>query len=345
MGFSSFKSYGCKFSKKLLITILSPPPTPVTTTTKLLVAGGNGDNKIALSNDDGITWTLPNNQPFTIVGYGCAFDGNRIVMGGNENIAYSDDYGKTWISTGFATILYVYRIIYFTETNLWFAVGVSNSNQTIAYSNNGIDWISASNTPFSNCFNIVYNGSVYIAVGRSNSNYPMTTSPDGITWTLNETYIPDSRNKSGGFLFFDGNRYIFGGELAYNNGKGNIATSPDGITWDDTQNSKLNFDVRYIAYNGTDTYVACGSSNGFASDQTLFYYWSNDLINWTPANNNLMGTSVSNVSWNGKYFLITGNPASGSTTNIIYSQDGKTWTPSDNQPFSNNSRAVSVINY
>jgi hypothetical protein len=201
MGFSSFKNYGCKFSKKLLITILSPTPTPVTTTTKLLIAGGLGGNTISLSTDNGVSWTLPNNQPFTSRAYNCDFDGKRIVMGGNANIAYSDDYGINWVLTGFSSMAFVNQIKYITEKNIWFALGSSPDNNCIAYSSDGINW-TYSNIIFNGgrVYDLIYNGNLYVAAGWG--DYPTATSSDGITWTYNTTLQFQTPGRQYCFGFF-----------------------------------------------------------------------------------------------------------------------------------------------
>jgi hypothetical protein len=321
--------------------------TPVKQTR--LIAGGIGGNAIALSSDNGVSWTLPNNQPFSSSGYKCAFDGKRIVMGGNSNIAYSDDFGMTWISTGFTSLLYVYNIIYISATTTWFAVGSNSNNQTMARSTDGINWALLSNTLFDNGrgYDVVYNGSTYIATGLS-SNYPMAISSDGITWNYNTTYkIPAPIAQYGFCLSYDGSRYIFGGMGSNTNpatgysSTGNISTSQDGITWT-KNNASLPFDIRYIAYNGIDTYVGVGTKNGFIAG-TIFYYWSNDLINWYPANNNLLGINVYWVDWNGTCFVVVGDTTAGK--NIIYSVDGKNWTASTNSPFTTNCYRITTISY
>ena len=344
MGFKSYKSLGSQNiqnagSKISALAVV----TPLQQTR--LIAGGYGGNTIALSSDNGVSWTLPNNQPFTTYGYGvCGFNGTRIVMGGNSNIAYSDDFGMTWISTGFTSISYVYKIIYISATTTWFAVGYNTNNQTMARSTDGINWTLLTNTLFSGgrCYDLVYNGSTYIAVGFANNYNPMVTSTDGINWSYNTTYTLAFNNvkQCGYCLLYDGSRYIFGGQ-GYNT-TCNILTSPDGITWT-SNNVLLPFDIRRIAYNGIDTYVCVGTKNGFIAQAPTYVYWSNNLINWYPSNNNLLGINVNWVDWNGTYFVACGNTISG--ISIIYSANGKDWTASINSPFTTNGYGITSITY
>jgi hypothetical protein len=326
--FSSFKSYG---SRVAIPQILSVVP-PITRKKTVLIAGGNGANNIVYSDDNGITFKLPNNQIFSSSSYGrCGFDGNRLVVASsNSNIAYSNDFGLTWISTGFNLIGTPVRIIYIKEKNKWFAVGIGSNGQNIATSNDGINWTLLSNTILDvRVYHIVYNGSVYIAVGFSNT-YPMATSIDGITWEYNTTYKVDNGTLQFGFdIIYDGNRYIFVG------GGGKVAISVDCITWNSSNNVSMPFDIRKIAYNNVNIYVAGGTKNGFINTDN-FIYWSNDAITWYAGNNNniLMG-EMFYIEWDGTHFIACGTPLSGSTTNIIYSTDGKNWTAS-NYDHSNN---------
>jgi sugar lactone lactonase YvrE len=340
MGFSSFKSYGSKFSKKLLITILSPPPAPVTTTTKLLIAGGIGG--ISLSDDLGKTWRLPSNQPFVNNAQNqawgrSAFDGKRLVMGGVQDIAYSDDFGESWTSTGYNLLDSAYKIIYVKAKNIWFAVGPSSTKNTMAISNDGANWTQLADTQYTGgrCYDIIYNGSVYISIGwPPSTGYCMMTSQDGITWTPNQTFRWASSQNGFGMLF-DGNRYINWNQTNQKDSNGNplsnIAVSQDCISWDTSVLRYLPFDIRGIAYNGVDTYVACGTPNGFVSTAS-YIYWSNDLITWNAPVNNLLGDNAFYVEWNGTYFVISGQNRSDLKITNIWSVDGKTWDGSDN-PF------------
>jgi sugar lactone lactonase YvrE len=245
-------------------------------------------------------------------------------MGGREDIAYSDDFGNTWVSTGFASMLYIYQVLYVAKTKRWIAVGYSSTNNTIAYSDDGINW-TLSNPIFDlRCYDVIYNGTVYIAVGWG--EYSMATSSDGISWAYNNTFRLTNNPQYSYCIFYDGSRYILGS----NDSGGNIATSSDGITW--VNEGYIQMHIRRIAYNG-DTYVAVGSSG---------YYYSNDLKTWITPATKLTG-EVFWVNWNGTNFVIGSTPLSDSTVNIIYSPDGINWTPSDNTQITGTVYGISSI--
>jgi hypothetical protein len=324
---------------------------------RLLIAGGRDINGISLSVDNGRTWYLPQNQPFTELAYGrCAFDGTRIVMGGNNNIAYSDDFGNNWIASGFTQLNIAYKIIYIESTKIWFAVGTNgrigraDNVSTMARSTNGINWSIITQVVFDygECYDIIFNGSVYIALGFG-SQYCMHTSTDGISWSPNTSLVLDnpgnSNTQRGNCISYLGGKYILGCDFSFadiNNPYSNILTSTDGINWDKTIKRYVPFHVMSIAYNGIDTYVIVGNIRGNVGG-IIFYYWSNDLISFYEANNNLLSSTVSWVVWDGTNFIISGTGQATPSPSIIYSQDGKEWTVSENIPYSRISYGITNI--
>jgi hypothetical protein len=324
----------------------------------LLIAGGRSLNGIALSNDNGKSWFLPKNQPFTQLAYGrCAYDGSKIVIGGNQNIAYSTDRGDTWTAVGFTSLNLVYKIIYIPQTKMWFAVGSNgtigrNDNvSTIARSTDGINWLIIAQSVFDygECHDIIYNGSVYIALGFG-SQYSMQTSADGITWNPNTSFIlnntGNSNTQRGNSIFNDGSRYILGCDFAYNDINSplsNIFVSNDGITWDRSVNRYVPFHIKSIAYNGVDTYVIVGFERGNVGG-TIFYYYSHDLITFTKANgDNLLFSQNYWVVWDGTNFIISGAGSASQSPSIIYSSNGKDWLLSQNVPFDRPSLGITSI--
>jgi hypothetical protein len=330
MGFSSFSSYGSKISGLGKARVALGSLGSISKSVQIF--GGTGG--VYLSYDKGLTYELPNTGT---LGNGiCGFDGKLLVTGGNNSISWSSDFGRNWVVISNAVPLNIQKIIYIKETKVWFAVGIcsNTSNRTIARSLNGIDWTLLETTVFnrSRCYSVCYNvsTSTYTASGYSNIASTASSS-DGIIWNLNTGFTFPSF-KEAYYMFFDGTRYILGGLARQNN----IATSLDGVSWGLTGGS-IDIDIRSFAYNGKDTYVAVGTQNGFRQDVIQMTYWSNDLITWFPANDNLLGLVIFYVEWNGTYFIASGytrkdvSPAYGNTT--AYSIDGKNWTKSLDNPF------------
>jgi hypothetical protein len=225
-------------------------------------------------------------------------------------------------------MLYIYQVLYVAKTKRWIAVGFSDTNNTIAYSDNGINW-TLSNPIFNiRCYDVIHNGNVYIAIGWG--QYSMATSSDGIIWEYNTTFRLTNNTQYSYCIFHDGSQYIL---WSGNDGGGSIATSNDAITWVQ-DGTYIPMDISRIAYNG-DTYVAVGNGG---------YYYSNDLKTWITPDTRITG-KVYWVDWNGTYFVIGSTPLSGSTVNILYSADGKTWTTSDNTQITGTVHGISSISY
>lgn len=192
------------------------------------------------------------------------------------------------------------------------------------------------------CYDIIYNGSVYIAIGYD--DYFLSKSSDGINWSQITSIISKSPGTSNlqnpTCIYFDGQRYIIGLQKT-NGGDGvqynSFITSFDGITWDESiRRVIINCVITAIAYNGT-IYVISGRFRGRGTE-TILYFWSDDLITFNPINNEYMGTRVFDVIYNGKYFVVGGESRAYSTVGaninaIIYSVDGKIWFGSSNPEY------------
>ena len=158
----------------------------------------------------------------------------------------------------------------------WIATGsnIPNSN-TIAYSDNGINWIGLGIPIFIyGCYGVAYGNGRWVAVGRG-SNYTIAYSDNnGITWTATGTNIYSNNSSSFGVAYGNG-RWISVGNSSTTN---TIAYSDDGITWSGAGNNIFAIGQRVSYGNGLWTAVGTGTNS-------LAY--SNDGINWIG-----IGTSI-----------------------------------------------------
>ena len=211
---------------------------------------------------------------------------------------------------------------------LWVAVGNNGGlTTTIATSTDGLNWISATDNPFSGgqSNGIAWNGSYWVAVGNNNgSTVCIAKSPDGMTWT-NSTDNPFSGNGAykigwnGSYWVAVGNNY--GSTVC-------IAISTDGMGWSASTINPFLYGSGYgIAWNGS-YWVAVG----WAAGNTNCIATSSDGDTWASSSSNpFAGGQGHGIAWNGSYWVAVGYN-SGSTVNIATSSDGDTWTNSDN-PF------------
>ena len=150
------------------------------------------------------------------------------------------------------------------------AVGSGNTD-TIATSQNGIDWTGRGNTIFDSLGNgVAWNGSLWVAVG-SGSTDSIATSPDGVSWT-----------GRGNTILYEGNGVAWNGSLWVAVGISlinTIATSSDGITWTGRGNTIFNYIGHGIAWNGS-LWVAVGYGTNTIATST-------DGITWTGRRNDI----------------------------------------------------------
>jgi hypothetical protein len=193
------------------------------------------------------------------------------------------------------------------------AVGddVGANSYNIAYSQNGIDWISVTDPIFNvEGASVAYGQGVWIAVGANVNT--MARSTDGINWVGLGTSI-FTANGRGICYSPEQDRWV-----AVGNGGNIIAYSNDSTTWTPVVTSVFSIVAYDVVYgSGVDRWVAVGSfTNSIA--------YSPDGMNWFGAGNIAgarYGVGYSPVL---NQFITTGQVAA---NNIAVSPDGMNWTP------------------
>ena len=212
--------------------------------------------------------------------------------------------------------------------NLWVAVGsaVGSGTNTIAYSNDGINWIGI-NGPFGvGDFHqgnaVAWNGQIWVAVGSGDNT--IAWSDDGKTWTAASTN-PFTSSTILNNVACNGQRWVAVG--ADPNGSNcKLAWSDDGKNWYQSTNNPFTT-TGYpfgIAWNG-QIWVLVGSIG--TGNNTI--YWSFDGKTWYQSTNNPFTSSGNGVAWNGQIWVAVGS----GTNKIGYSYDGINWTAVTTNPF------------
>ena len=208
--------------------------------------------------------------------------------------------------------------------NLWVAVG--QGTNTIAYSNDGINWIGI-NGPFGvgdhyqgNA--VAWNGQIWVAVGSGDNT--IAWSDDGKTWTAASTN-PFTSSTILNNVACNGQRWVaVGADPNESNCK--LAWSDDGKNWYQSTNNPFTT-TGYpfgIAWNG-QIWVLVGSIG--TGNNTI--YWSFDGKTWYQSTNNPFTSSGNGVAWNGQIWVAVGS----GTNTIAYSNDGINWTAVTTNPF------------
>jgi hypothetical protein len=199
---------------------------------------GNYLNAVAISIDDGITWTgvavgqLSFSWDVTWNPNSSA-NGRWIAVGtlnGVGTICYSDNEGVTWTSvqnvSGISNYFYaVCTAIKSDGSRVWVSGCDGGLGNSLAYSlDDGISWVPTSTHLFSSwCYSVKYNGSYWVAVGSGSAN-SVATSPDGINWTGRGKPISVVRD-----VTWTGSYWVIIGEPS--GAEEILAYSLDAITW------------------------------------------------------------------------------------------------------------------
>ena len=178
------------------------------------------------------------------------------------------------------------------------------ATNTIAYSDDGINWNGAGNDIFDWAYGVAWNGSKFVAVGVGSNTIAYST--DGINWTgLGADVIDDMGNG----VAWNGSKFV-----AVGSGTNTIAYSTDGINWTGLGATVFDDMGIGVAWNG-GKFVAVGSGTN-----TIAY--SEDGINWTGLGSSILTSQGNGVAWNGSRFVAVG----AGTNTIAYSTDGINWT-------------------
>jgi hypothetical protein len=211
--------------------------------------------------------------------------------------------------------------------NRWVSVG-TGTNDSIAYSNDGINWtgaISSLGESSKNIFSITgngvaWNGKMWVAVGEGTNS--IAYSDDGINWT--PVNVQDF-SKGNGIACNEFGWIAVGKQNGTN--KCFIQISKDGINWIASDRT-FTVEANGVAFNGQKCVIVGTDS---ASNNCIVYASNIDSVNRNfnsafirpDSNGNpVVVTSMKSVAWNGSLWVAVG------TSCILTSVDGIIWDKS-----------------
>ncbi|NDB85259.1 MAG: hypothetical protein EB127_21540, partial [Alphaproteobacteria bacterium] len=327
----------------------------------LTIGCGSGTNTLALSYDNGLTWSGLGTSVFSTEGRGVSWNGIRwVAVGeGTNTIAFTKPpLNDTF--TGLGTSIFGTRgngVIW--GGNKFVASGAGGN--TIAYSSDGIVWFTPpSPLAFTTtCQNVCYTGlsssirtltpnqEIYIAVGSGTNT--IAYSSDAVTWTavapktvtnftagtggVSSTILVVATATAGTILkgmILTGTGVTAGAYILYQTsgtigGIGNyIMSVASTISTGTLISGNVGFTTRGngVAWNGNIA-VAVGEGTN------TIVYSLNKGINWFPVSFSPFSTRGNDIAWNEIMFV-----AVGETTTIAYSYDGISWTSVISSPLS-----------
>jgi hypothetical protein len=268
----------------------------------------DGATSRAISSPDGINWTLrtpPVSQVYNSIAFG---NGTFIAVSSsaagtnNTYAAITTNNGSSWTtptSTLTTTGTVTWNSITFSsQLNRFVAVGTSNINNNVMYSNNnGVNWILTTSPSLNVTYNsVTYSPSLnlFVAVGNNNS---IMRSSNGITWSISTS----PTNNSWSSISWSPKLNLFvalpstagsGGSLQQ------LITSTNGINWVSRDISSL---IPAVIWNSITwsqelgIFIGVGTNSATAGLNAMT---SPDGINWNIRNT---GTTTSHtfqsISW------------------------------------------------
>jgi len=283
----------------LLVGLLRPPTT---------LAGGLD---IWTNRASGTTYQLDG------VTYG---KGQFVAVGqapfpGSGTILTSPD-GVNWTSRDSGTPNPLAAVAY--GNGLFVAVGSGELvvGGTILTSPDGVTWTGqpSPNTVGNYLNAITYGNGLFVIVGIGGA---ILTSADGMTWIDRSL---DTHNAPLNGVTYAGGQFVaVGGDFI---GYSFIFTSPDGINWTN-RNSGVEDSLYAVAY-GNGVYVVTGPYD-FNTGQPIILT-SPDAISWTSRVLFTTSSSLDSVAYGIGEFVAVGGLDTGTTSLLITSVDGVTWT-------------------
>jgi hypothetical protein len=289
-----------------------------------VVVGSGGNNSIAYSNDNAVTWNFIETSIFSSQGNDVAWNGSMWVAvgAGNNSIAYSYD-GITWIGSGTSIFSDGGRGVAWNGS-IWVAVGQGTANR-IAYSYDGINWTGLGTSILSNPSEVAWNGIMWLAGGTGNDK--LAYSYDGISW---ENISIDFDVYS---IVWNGIHWVIGTSgITSGITSGAIKYSANAQTWQTTSDTldvksidgiasetplnPLPNGINDIAWNGS-MWVAGGQGN------TVLSYSTNGRT-WVNLGILLFRKKVDRVFWNNSMWFALGGIYDNKYY-LAYSYDGINW--------------------
>lgn len=328
-----------------------------------IIAGQSTGNTgvIAFSTNDAATaWTVVTAPRIGTRVTGLAYNGGRIVAVGNgtgNTIAYSDDFGSTWIGLGVNLLpntspTSVHKVAWHQNK---FIIAGTNASGTILYSSDGVSWKTTTGAGLSSCkaiisssqqqhplrfnlnavicanyvsfdggtnWNQMFNDN--ISVGVHNGKYAVFgAGQNGNTYVAYDLASAFKMNTSNldasgvNALEWNGAHWLMGGKSS---SLKHLLLSYDGYNWKPVATS---FMTNGYAVTGIDWSPPLGRwcvsvQTGVNTNQIIY---SSDGLSWSLASTVVGGGPV---RWIGAYFIAAVNDSA--STKIAISQDGIAWS-------------------
>lgn len=255
-------------------------------------AGGQGQtpqSSIATSLD-GLSWTVASQNPIQST-LQVSWNGSYWLAGGRSataisTIGYSTD-GSTWTSISTGTMdkycsALAWNGSYWVAGGLGGTVGTTNQFSSLARSYDGLNWTSATQSPFyqGGVDSVAWNGNLWVAAGVGQTTAGVAAaqsslaySSDGLNW-FSAQQSPFFQGSSIS-VAWNGSYWVAVGRSADTSGLSSIAISTDGSNWIGAFNSPL------------FTYGTGVIWSGYNENSTLTKLYGNTIVDTLTINGNI----------------------------------------------------------
>jgi hypothetical protein len=327
------------------LSTLAPPPPP------LSVAVGDestyGQSNTMYYSVDGSNWTEAIGTKLAKRGNAVAYGKGRWVAAGGDSNAYgasnvvavTSTDGQTWesinlfsIYQSFGNVPVMNTVFYGNNTWLLGSEYDYSIGETILYSSDGVTWqmpetgVAQDGGTYGFAYGTTptFTEGVFYAVGfASIMSGSLIRSVDGIEWEYeNPSGFFDNFNDEVYGILFASNTWF---AVGLTDGTAtSILYSENASTWSNCSFDTADFYKAYaIAYNGSNLWVAGGTSGGMGAGNTLKY--SGDGITWSNASNDFLYHAYS-VNYNSLLNIWLATGTSGVPNSVLYSEDGSNWS-------------------
>ena len=239
---------------------------------------------------------------------------NNIPLGslGNGAVCTTGITDNTWEAGAWSPALTLFAV-----------VGRSGTGDRVITSPDGIVWTTRTSAADISWNDIVWSPelSLFVAVGGIDGTaaQQVMTSPDGVVWTSRTA----SSDRAWNGVAWSPALTLFAAVTNDGPAAGQVMTSPDGTTWTARTASTLRGWRKICWSPGLALFVAVGATLTVTNDIMT----SPDGINWTTRDPGI-NLNLYDIAWSPELerLVAVGLPEGAVTTNILYSDDGITWT-------------------
>jgi photosystem II stability/assembly factor-like uncharacterized protein len=279
------------------------------------------NNTAKYSVDNGVSWisggsVVNNNSQYVDIAFG---NGTFVMVGLDNRITYSDDYGLSWHP---AAVIPIVPYTYFFSVAYGNGTFVASSESLVYSTDNGRTWHESAYTGPDDTWHIAFGNETFVGVGYHN----MISSIDyGRTW------------QNGDLVLNGFSRIAFGnGTFVVTSDNGDSFYSTDnGITW--TQGDHIGG-----SYYAGLKQIAFGNGTFIVYDTDGPYYSIDNGLTWLKGNGTYYQRAQSQIAFGNGTFVIF---VLDYPYNLFLSNDnGRKWTPSPTQ-FSSSVGSAASTNF